>query len=246
MIFSDEINKAIALLAPLGYVITSSGSALYVLRDPLTKEPKYVGKANNPKGRLLRHMRNPASGKMRRWVEELKANGLKPAIEILEFCQGDRWKQRERHYIEHFRSLNPNLLNIRSGGDGPLDDVFTQEVRKAMSESAKAFFAVPSNLAAHKQRMREIHGSAEARAANSARQSTPEMRAIKSAKLRATLGTPEARAAASERQKIAKRTPEFRAKASAKTKLQWGNPEYRAKMIAGIRANAEKVKAKAK
>lgn len=244
MIYNKEITKAIALLRSCGYGVTTHGNAIYVLRDPRTNEPCYAGKAKRPICRLRRHMREPASGKMRRWVEELKALGLEPVLEVIEYCQGDSWTQRERHYIKHFRSLNPNLLNIRSGGQGPLDEVYLQELRKVMSANTKAFLAIPENRLAHIARMKACHSRPEARAANSARQSTPEMRALMSAKLRAVLGTVEARAANSARQKILKRTPEFRSKASAKTKSQWENPEYRAKMIAGMRANAEKVKFK--
>ena len=104
--------------------------AIYLLRCPIDGLVKYVGKTVNPEKRLKEHTSRASSGGMRRWIMKIASDGLKPILEIIEWCANDIWKDRERHWIANFRAES-ELLNVRRGGDGPGD--FTAEIREKMS-----------------------------------------------------------------------------------------------------------------
>lgn len=56
---------------------------IYLLRDPRDGSPKYVGQTVNPKKRVSVLMTSPKYGNVGRWIEELKALGMRPEIEVL-------------------------------------------------------------------------------------------------------------------------------------------------------------------
>lgn len=106
----------------------------------------YVGKTNNLKARLRLHIRNPTSGGMRRWINELSKLGMKPEIETLEACEGNEWVDRERFHVSDFKARFPDLLNVRRGGVGALDEHYTEDVRAAMSAKARAYHSRLSTI----------------------------------------------------------------------------------------------------
>ena len=92
---------------------------IYVLKHPLTKEVRYVGKANNTSKRLASHMRDSVcrDTPVYRWVRKLAAAGLRPVAEVIEVCEDD-WKQAEIRHIAEYRKKG-RLLNVAMGGDEP-------------------------------------------------------------------------------------------------------------------------------
>lgn len=81
---------------------------VYLLRDPRNNEPKYVGLSLDTEKRFRRHL-SKSHGKVRLWVEELKALGLEPLLEILEVVPGLH-TDREQHFIREY-GRGGTLLN---------------------------------------------------------------------------------------------------------------------------------------
>lgn len=92
---------------------------IYMLIDPRTEEPRYVGKANDPEKRLKGHLRNPLKS-LRSWFDELALDALRPVMRvsavILERIDG---VAMERQIIAELRAAGYLLLNANRGGGGP-------------------------------------------------------------------------------------------------------------------------------
>jgi len=93
---------------------------IYCLIDPITNEPRYIGKANNPKERFKNHL-NKARDKnthKRNWINSLKKKSLKPRLEIIKEVPISEWHKYEKYYIAEYKKLGYNLVNYTNGGDG--------------------------------------------------------------------------------------------------------------------------------
>lgn len=92
---------------------------IYALFDPCDKSPMWIGQCVNIRKRLIRHLsigKHEAHLKKSQWIVNLKSNGLKPEIEILDVVDefnSDFWEQ---YYISLFRWFGFDLLNIQLGG----------------------------------------------------------------------------------------------------------------------------------
>lgn len=98
---------------------------IYALIDPVSKQPKYVGKTE---GRLYRRLANhiyraksgrsnsPASD----WIRSLIKAGMFPTINVLEKAKMDKvnWKQCESKWIRKLKKGGHILLNVTCGGNG--------------------------------------------------------------------------------------------------------------------------------
>ncbi len=93
---------------------------IYALFDPRTNEPRYVGKSDDPKRRLLGHVRRRKehADHKHNWLCELRGVGLAPELAIIERCSSDSWEPRERHWIKTLRGKGYNLTNTSEGGTG--------------------------------------------------------------------------------------------------------------------------------
>jgi len=90
---------------------------IYGLRDPLTDEIRYIGKANNPKLRFSYHMAcNDVNRHKVNWILSLKELKLKPEMVILEKTNEQEWEEREKHWIKYGRDNGWRLTNISDGG----------------------------------------------------------------------------------------------------------------------------------
>lgn len=91
--------------------------AIYALKCPVSGEVRYIGKANNPRKRLLSHMRDAKSRKtpVYSWLRSLPAP---PVMEVLEWVEPEGWAEAERRLIALHR-LGGRLLNLADGGDAP-------------------------------------------------------------------------------------------------------------------------------
>jgi len=94
---------------------------IYALADPCTCEIRYIGKTDDPYGRLKAHFhKNKLSAHSRKnsWLKSLQARGVEPVMLI--FAQADvaLWQQAEKYYIRLYRALGCRLTNMTDGGDG--------------------------------------------------------------------------------------------------------------------------------
>lgn len=95
---------------------------IYGLVDPRDDEIRYVGKANNPERRYMKHVCRKWErysvekyGWMRSekflWVYELWKLGMKPRLCIIERCPASHHKRRERYWIERLGEGGRYMVN---------------------------------------------------------------------------------------------------------------------------------------
>lgn len=94
--------------------------SIYALRDPRTKQVRYVGKANVPTDRLSQHIASHKRGATRQWIDEILMDGLEPEIVIVETVPKSKWKEAECHWIAEFKRAGYELLNRSDGGESAL------------------------------------------------------------------------------------------------------------------------------
>lgn len=137
---------------------------IYALVDPRTDAIRYVGKANDPEGRLKGgHLqgRKESNTRKRRWVEELSLSGLIPALKIIEECLMRDWREREIFWIAEMRSRGVDLVNTADGGAGI--DCHSERTKKAKSRAMKGRKMPPGFGAKVSARCKGKKMSAEAR-----------------------------------------------------------------------------------
>lgn len=96
-------------------------TAIYLLSDPRTDEPKYIGYSVNPTARMKQHAqgaRNGAFSRSAKWWRELLHLGLEPVFSILELAKDGQQQHAERAWIRRFRDAGHSLLNGTDGGNG--------------------------------------------------------------------------------------------------------------------------------
>lgn len=191
---------------------------IYGLRDPRTREIRYIGKTRRPKVRYREHLRldgiNPHKDN---WIALLATEGLRPEFVILEKCCEEEWAERERLWIEQARASGWPLTNICDGGNCPppkpegwvsprLGCPCLPEVRQKISATLKGHPVSDET----RQRMREAKR-------NLSPQARENMRVAQLGKKR----TPEQRQAQSSKQKGRRNSEESKRKLSA---VKMGHP----------------------
>ena len=107
---------------------------IYALLDPITLEIRYIGKADDPKFRLGRHLRENSGGTHKvRWIKKLKSLDLIPELMVIERVSKVCWQERERFWVNHFRG--PRLTNSIDGGIGGNNP--SEETRRLMSLNSR-------------------------------------------------------------------------------------------------------------
>ena len=93
---------------------------IYILIDPRTNEVRYVGKANNVSQRYKAHLNRARKHQTHKknWLEQLRREGLKPIIEVIDVVLIDEWQYWEIYWISQMKQWGFNLLNCSNGGDG--------------------------------------------------------------------------------------------------------------------------------
>lgn len=94
---------------------------IYTLSDPKTGLVRYIGKTNNIKNRLKRHLNNNSlstTTKKNNWIISLLRNNLIPIIGVLDEINSEEIDFYEKFYISLFKSWGFDLLNSTDGGDG--------------------------------------------------------------------------------------------------------------------------------
>lgn len=82
---------------------------IYGLCCPITNEVRYVGQTKSPKERYVAHIYSGVNN-IRKWVTELKQQGLKPYMKILDVFDKDDVSEEEKFYISKYK----NLLNNKN------------------------------------------------------------------------------------------------------------------------------------
>lgn len=114
---------------------------IYVLKDPITNEIRYIGRTKNSlKVRLRGHL---SKSKHRRnhkecWIYSLLIKNLKPNIELLTTIIG--WEESykyEQQLIRKYLDENYNLVNLQDRGDGGKQRNFSSEQKDKISKGVK-------------------------------------------------------------------------------------------------------------
>ena len=73
---------------------------IYALADPDTDTIRYIGKTRNLYDREHKH--NTELGRTRKdqWIKQLKSQGNKPILKVLEECNEENWHKREKYFIK--------------------------------------------------------------------------------------------------------------------------------------------------
>ena len=93
---------------------------IYVLIDPRTNMIRYVGKANNVTQRYQAHLNRARKHQIHKknWIEQLKREGLKPIIEVIDIVPVADWVFWETYWISQMKTWGFDLINYTNGGDG--------------------------------------------------------------------------------------------------------------------------------
>lgn len=93
---------------------------IYVLIDPRDGKVRYVGKANNVTQRYQAHLNRARKHQTHKknWVMQLKKEGLKPIMEVIDIVSIDEWQYWEIYWISQMKQWGFDLVNYTNGGDG--------------------------------------------------------------------------------------------------------------------------------
>ena len=115
---------------------------IYALCDPVTNDPRYVGKTSKPLLQRLKEHKQLARRKRRlpvqRWMNLVDGVNLCGAyMRVLEAADSSNWAERERHWIAHGHAAGWRLFNLTDGGEGLHGLVPSIEHRAKICESLK-------------------------------------------------------------------------------------------------------------
>lgn len=122
---------------------------IYALTDPMTREIRYIGKANDAQKRFRKHLAEKRRNTpVYCWIRSLRERGFIPGLQIIAVCEESDWKEAERKAIADARKTNNKLLNVADGGDEPYcpKEVRAENGRK----SAKARVSTPEKARLYK------------------------------------------------------------------------------------------------
>lgn len=113
---------------------------IYVLKCPLEDKIRYVGvTVNLLSARLSQHLhdarKNRGNYKVH-WLKTLINKNIKPTIELIETCDENNWQEREKWWINYYKS--ENLTNTREGGNGVIVDRDKTSIQKSAEGHYKA------------------------------------------------------------------------------------------------------------
>lgn len=112
---------------------------IYGLVDPRDNQIKYIGKSNNPKGRLATHYCDKRPNAKLNWLLKLKTFGLKPEIIILDEVTIDDWHYWEQWWYEYFKAIGAILKNGDIPGKGQTRETYEQRRAKSARLKNKSY-----------------------------------------------------------------------------------------------------------
>jgi group I intron endonuclease len=122
---------------------------IYGLRDPNTKEIRYIGRSCSGLKRPREHYRQNGLSKKKShcnsWIKSLK--GKIPKIEVLEYTNNkDELDALEIKWIAYAKAQGWNLTNHTAGGGGTSNFKHTEEAKRKISAAARAMWAAGGGL----------------------------------------------------------------------------------------------------
>ena len=137
--YTKEIKDIFNLIGihPIGIYTTMVIYGLSSTSDP--DNIRYIGKANNIKDRLKRHISNygliPDTHK-NRWIKQELSNGEKILItELYQIKNDENWKNLEIEWIDKYKKNGFILTNLTIGGDGGMSKESIQKRNKTKVEN---------------------------------------------------------------------------------------------------------------
>lgn len=93
---------------------------IYVLIDPRDEKVRYVGKANDVSQRYRAHLNRTRKHQIHKanWIKQLRGEGLKPRIEVIDVVPITEWVFWETFWIAQMKAWGFDLINYTLGGDG--------------------------------------------------------------------------------------------------------------------------------
>lgn len=226
---------------PLDY--TPRTTFIYALVDPHTDAVRYVGKTENVAGRFQAHCGERGSSHKHRWIAQLRREGLKPVLNLLEEC-GDDWPTRERFWIQHYRGLGRSLTNITDGGEGVSGMKHSPESCAKMSASHFARWSEPEYREERIALIQSAQSTPEYRARLCERMASSEVREKIAETVKSRWAEKEVRERMTAALRSAHKTEEAKAHHSKASKRLWDDPEYREKTMNAAKIGWAKRKAR--
>lgn len=198
---------------------------IYGLFDPQTDKLRYIGKSNNPKIRLAKHIRDAKkSTHLHRlaWIKGLLDKGLKPKLRVLLEIPRNQWQIVEKLLIAFLNDFGHPLTNMADGGlGGPTRRGYkrSDKARRNISDGLKRLYAKDEDLRlSQRDKSLEIWQNRDFRE-----------------KRDKALNDPKVKRKMSESQKRRWKNQEIRDKQAKVGKENWENPELREKMANAIK-----------
>ena len=96
---------------------------IYTLTEPDGVTIRYVGKSNEFRivKRLTEHCRYSQlklHTHKNNWVKSLLEKGLRPCLNIIEECNEETYREREKYWVAFYRANGSDLTNSTEGGEG--------------------------------------------------------------------------------------------------------------------------------
>lgn len=112
---------------------------IYTLTHPITNEIRYVGRTQTKlEARLKRHLKAKDKSYRVNWIKSLLDNDLIPNINLIcETTSFEHCIELEMFYINKYKELGYNLINMTDGGDGSIGFKHSDESKKIISEKTK-------------------------------------------------------------------------------------------------------------
>lgn len=182
---------------------------IYGLKDPITKELRYVGQTTKESTnyRFKGHINEKKNTRKNQWIRSLKNKNTLPVIFIIDECYSlDELNRLEIFWIGYFKSIGCRLTNVTIGGDGAkgvkqsaetiakrvakqVGTKRTEECKKRMSELFKnrdeSFKKKMSEIA--KKRSKDYYNKFKQSSLNACKIRSEEEKKILSDKRKATL-----------------------------------------------------------
>lgn len=121
---------------------------IYVLTEPDGTTIRYVGKSNEFRiaKRLMEHCRYSQlhlHTHKNNWIKSLLSQGQRPVLRIIEECQEETYRVREKHWVQYYKAQGCDLTNGTEGGEGAVricNRVVSDAQKKTISRTLKQKF----------------------------------------------------------------------------------------------------------
>lgn len=112
--------------------------SIYLLIDPISLLPRYIGISGNVKLRFRNHLNENKKTHKSHWIKQLLKIGKEPILSVI--CNNltiQQAKEQEIKLIREYREMGYPLTNITNGGEGCFGRIVSKEERDAISKRTK-------------------------------------------------------------------------------------------------------------